>query len=163
MVRSRTWPSPGVGAEYSSTRKSDALGSPTGRDASTMRFADWDMVVPPVVVFCHSERSDDAVIPGRCKASNPESRDSGFASRPGMTVLILQYHPYSKISGGDFDQRRLKCRGRSRQIRKGKTAVCGLLLRVRCRGADSRDRLCAIEQPQRRREGELMAFAGRVL
>src|SRR3989442_4689689 len=25
------------------------------------------------------------VIPGRCAASNPESRDSGFASRPGMT------------------------------------------------------------------------------
>src|SRR5260221_1835175 len=25
------------------------------------------------------------VIPGRCKASNPESRASGFASRPGMT------------------------------------------------------------------------------
>src|SRR5437660_12492190 len=29
----------------------------------------------------------NVVIPGRCKASNPESRDSGFASsmRPGMT------------------------------------------------------------------------------
>ena len=27
------------------------------------------------------------VIPGRCDASNPESRDSGFASRPGMTAI----------------------------------------------------------------------------
>ena len=27
-----------------------------------------------------------AVIPGRCEASNPESRHSGFASRPGMTT-----------------------------------------------------------------------------
>ncbi len=26
-----------------------------------------------------------SVIPGRCAASNPESRDSGFATRPGMT------------------------------------------------------------------------------
>src|SRR5205823_8432108 len=37
------------------------------------------------------ERSGLAdVIPGRCAASNPESRDSGFASsmRPGMTVLV---------------------------------------------------------------------------
>src|SRR5882672_1006400 len=33
------------------------------------------------------------VIPGRCKASNPESRDSGFASRPGMTTS-------SSIPGG---------------------------------------------------------------
>src|SRR5260370_35497757 len=31
----------------------------------------------------------DFVIPGRCEASNPESRDSGFASstRPGMTAF----------------------------------------------------------------------------
>src|SRR5713101_7269156 len=45
MVRSRTWPSPGVGNVYSSTRKSDALGSPTGRETRTTRFADCDMVV----------------------------------------------------------------------------------------------------------------------
>jgi hypothetical protein len=27
----------------------------------------------------------DMVIPGQCEASNPESRDTGFAARPGMT------------------------------------------------------------------------------
>src|SRR5450631_1809267 len=36
----------------------------------------------------------DTVIPGRCEASNPESRDSGSgpADHPGMTVSGLQRH-----------------------------------------------------------------------
>ena len=36
------------------------------------------------------------VIPGRCETSNPEPRDSGFASsmRPGMTA-----EPYSTFAG----------------------------------------------------------------
>src|ERR1700761_9160009 len=44
MVRSRTWPSPGEGSAYSSIRKSDAFGSPTGRETRMTRFV-WDMVV----------------------------------------------------------------------------------------------------------------------
>src|SRR5689334_5866302 len=38
------------------------------------------------------ERSDEAWsgIPGRCEAANPESRDSGFASRPGMTTVATR-------------------------------------------------------------------------
>src|SRR6267154_1316540 len=36
-----------------------------------------------------------AVIPGRCEASNPESRDSGSgpADHPGMTELFRRLHP----------------------------------------------------------------------
>jgi hypothetical protein len=31
-----------------------------------------------------------AVIPGRCEASNPESRDSGLRfAHPGMTIIVL--------------------------------------------------------------------------
>jgi hypothetical protein len=36
-----------------------------------------------------------SVIPGRCAASNPESRDSGLVAsrRPGMTVTIrIKFH-----------------------------------------------------------------------
>src|ERR1700691_1530246 len=51
MVRSKTWPSPGEGGAYSSIRKSDALGSPTGRETRTTRFACWDMVVSSVFCF----------------------------------------------------------------------------------------------------------------
>src|SRR6266404_648602 len=75
-------------------RKSDALGSPTGREARTTRFADCDMVVSSDFLFSSlrgaKRRSNPvAVIPGRCQrgrakrgpmtgsASNPESRDSG--------------------------------------------------------------------------------------
>jgi hypothetical protein len=32
-------------------RKSDAFGSPTGREARTMRFAGWDMVVSSYCCF----------------------------------------------------------------------------------------------------------------
>ena len=35
----------GVGIAHSSMRKSDAFGSPTGRETRTTRFADWDMGV----------------------------------------------------------------------------------------------------------------------
>src|ERR1700754_4974171 len=45
MVRSRTCPSPGTGTASSSMRKSDAFGSPTGRETRTTRLADCDMVV----------------------------------------------------------------------------------------------------------------------
>src|SRR5450432_4445462 len=51
MVRSRTWPSPGAGAAYSSIRKSEAFGSPTGRETRMTRFADWDMVFPPGILL----------------------------------------------------------------------------------------------------------------
>ena len=49
----------------------------------------------PTCGSCRS-RSDGsdivrAVIPGRCEASNPEFRDSGFASRPGMTVSAERF------------------------------------------------------------------------
>jgi hypothetical protein len=45
MVRSSTSPAPGVGIALSSMRKSEALGSPTGRETRTTRLADGDMVV----------------------------------------------------------------------------------------------------------------------
>ena len=38
-------PRPAPVSRISSMRKSDALGSPTGRETRTTRFADWDMVV----------------------------------------------------------------------------------------------------------------------
>src|SRR5215208_3168699 len=40
-------------------------------------------------------RHGASVIPGRCEASNPESRDSGFASsmRPGMTLRVTSPRP----------------------------------------------------------------------
>ena len=72
-VRSKSWPSPGFGTATSSMRKSDSLGSPTGRDARTIRLA-WAMMVSSGVCFfawCCSER----IIPGRCEASNPEARE----------------------------------------------------------------------------------------
>jgi hypothetical protein len=64
MVRNSTWPSPGVGIGQSSIRKSDGLGSPTGRETRMTRLADWGMVV--------SSDFYAFVIPGRCEASNPE-------------------------------------------------------------------------------------------
>src|SRR6267154_388645 len=51
MVRNSTSPGPGTGAVYSSMRKSEALGSPTGREARTTRLADWDMMFPPGFSF----------------------------------------------------------------------------------------------------------------
>src|ERR1700760_4475981 len=55
MVRNNTWPSPGVGSAYSSTRKSDALGSPTGRETRTTRLA-WDILVSSDFIY-----SDDSI------------------------------------------------------------------------------------------------------
>src|SRR4051812_34649649 len=100
MVRSKTSPAPGVGTGQSSMRKSEGFGSPLGRAARTMRLP-WDMGAPLVflllVVVRHCERSEgatpaEAVIPGRCEASNPEGRDSGSgpSDHPGMTVCL---HP----------------------------------------------------------------------
>src|SRR5215469_14503862 len=43
IVRSNTCPLPGAGTGYSSMRKSDAFGSPTGRDARTIRLP-WAMM-----------------------------------------------------------------------------------------------------------------------
>src|SRR6185437_3935557 len=51
-----------------------------------------------------------AVIPGRCEASNPESRGSGFASRPGttrVTSLLLRYHAKRAIGARDHGAIRL--------------------------------------------------------
>ena len=47
-------PSPGVGIAQSSMRKSDGLGSPTGRETRTTRFGGWDMWFPPnsFVIAC---------------------------------------------------------------------------------------------------------------
>src|ERR1043166_6286795 len=45
MVRSRTSPAPGTGTSACSMRTSDAFGSPTGREARTMRLADCGMMI----------------------------------------------------------------------------------------------------------------------
>src|SRR6266545_4338426 len=90
MVRSRTWPPPGVGTAQSSIRKSDALGSPTGREARTMRFADWDMVVSSdFIAFRHCERSDLSAIAQRAKAEAIHScrRQRWIAS--SLTLLAM--------------------------------------------------------------------------
>src|SRR4051812_37729258 len=118
MVRSRTWPSPGVGAEYSSRRKSDGLGSPTGREARTMRFADWDMAGSSELLLFVIARSpcDEAI-------------HSFFAGRDGLLRCARNDEfnglspASSEMSGRNLRQRRLK-RGRSRrQIREGKPAI----------------------------------------
>jgi hypothetical protein len=49
--------------------------------------------MPHLALFAlrnQGKRAAFAVIPGRCAASSPESRDSGFgpSDRPGMTVKI---------------------------------------------------------------------------
>src|SRR6185295_17977720 len=62
-----------------------------------------------------------------------------------MTVFDRNYCLNSKISGRDFGERRLERGGRARQIREGKPAIRGLLLRFRRGGTNLRDRLPAIE------------------
>src|SRR6185436_9409763 len=89
MVRSRTSPAPGVGTGHSSRRKSEGLGSPTGRAARTMRLP-WDMMVPPDFCCCSSLRA---------KRSNPSSsrgdRHSGAmrSIEPGISRFRVRFAP----------------------------------------------------------------------
>src|SRR5256885_10664081 len=77
MVRRRTSPAPGVGTGQSSRRKSEGFGSPTGREARTMRLP-WDMMVPPnVIVLRHRERSDLSAEAQRAKAEAIHASASG--------------------------------------------------------------------------------------
>src|SRR5258708_38610669 len=50
----------------------------------------WAQQAGPLAILSNSH-SCHMIIPGRREATNPESRDSGFASsmRPGMTVCCL--------------------------------------------------------------------------
>src|ERR1700732_3296991 len=101
MVRSRSCPSPGVDSAQSSTRKSDGLGSPTGRETRTTRFADCDMVVTSgflLFVIARSE-ADEAI---------------HFAA--AMDCFACARNDAFKLSRGDFRQRRVERRGRARQI-----------------------------------------------
>ena len=63
-----------------------------------------------------------------------------------MTVFDRNYRLNPKISGRDFGERRLERGSRARQIREGKPAIRGLLLRFRRSGPDLCDRLSTIEQ-----------------
>src|SRR5262249_49523138 len=65
-------------------RKSDGFGSPTGRDASTMRLA-WAMVVPPDFIFVTVTEAKQASLVKRkdwIASSRRTPRHSG-ASPPG--------------------------------------------------------------------------------
>ena len=80
-----------------------------------------------------------------------------------MTAFDRNYRLNSKISGRDFGERRLERSRRTRQIREGKPAIRGLLLRFRGSGANLRDRLSTIEHGQGRDHVKLMGFDGLVL
>src|SRR5438046_927192 len=64
---------------------------PPARNEATLSFcqASRSVRMMTAILVSNCMISPD-VIPGRCKASNPESRDSGFASstRPGMTAKL---------------------------------------------------------------------------
>jgi hypothetical protein len=78
------------------------------------------------------------------------------------TVLDRNYRLNCKISGRDFGEGRLERSRSTRQIREGKPAIGGLLLRFGCGGADLRDRLSTVEQGRRRDDVKLMGFDGLV-
>src|SRR3979411_1644833 len=140
MVRSRTWPSPGVGAAYSSMRKSEAFGSPTGRETRTTRFADWDMVFPPgFFAFRHCERSE---------AIHSCQRQRWIALSQELLAMTFD-NSDDRRSGRNLGQRRLKRRCGTRQIRKRKPAIRGLFLTFRCGGANFRDRLFTLADGDR--------------
>jgi hypothetical protein len=48
-------------------------------------------------------QQNSIVIPGRCAASNPESRGSGFASRPGTTD-VATVNPFLTINRAKIAQ-----------------------------------------------------------
>src|SRR3954463_866943 len=62
MVRSRTSPAPGLGTSCSSIRKSNGLGSPTGRETSTTRLADCGMMA---FLFSGIRQDDESLHPAR--------------------------------------------------------------------------------------------------
>src|ERR1700722_1644813 len=82
MVRSRTWPAPGEGGAYSSMRKSDALGSPTGREARTTRFACGDMLVSSVLDFVIA--GGEAAEPATYQFASPLARPNRHVTRPAI-------------------------------------------------------------------------------
>src|ERR1700760_3340933 len=101
MVRSKTCPSPGVGAAYSSMRKSDGFGSPTGRETRTTRLADCGMMVFLRCFFFVIARS---------------ACDEAIQSFLGDTGL-LRFARNDGLSR-DLRQRRVEGRSRARQVLK---------------------------------------------
>jgi hypothetical protein len=57
-------------------------------NSGALRVARANVFVEFIVIA--SEATQYSVIPGRCEASNPESRDSGSgpADHPGMTAMV---------------------------------------------------------------------------
>src|SRR3954464_14925858 len=101
MVRSRTWPSAGTGTACSSMRKSDAFGSPTGRETRTTRFADCDTMVFSMFYFVIARSTCDEAIQSFLG-------DAGllrFARNDGLRR--------------DLRQSRIERRGGARQILEG--------------------------------------------
>src|SRR5258708_38946920 len=87
MVRNSTSPALGAGAVYSSRRKSDVLGSPTGRETRTTRLA-WDMIVSSgLLLFRHCERSE------AIHSSQRKRMDCVVASFLAMTACTLNVRP----------------------------------------------------------------------
>src|SRR5439155_15256606 len=85
MVRRRTSPAPGVGTGQSSRRKSEGLGSPTGREARTMRLP-WDMGFP-LFFFSFIRRSS--------APTQSKRRHSGAVRRtePGISRFRVRLAP----------------------------------------------------------------------
>src|SRR5882672_705750 len=81
MVRSSTWPGPGAGGEYSSMRKSDGLGSPTGREARTTRFAGWDIVSSDFLLFVIASVAKQSILAKEKWIASSRSLSSGAHSR----------------------------------------------------------------------------------
>src|SRR6476660_2032508 len=86
MVRSRTWPGPGVGGAYSSRRKSDDFGSPCGREARTMRLADCDMGFPPGLLLSRQYEKQSL-------GANPNAVIPGRSAGPTRNLEILRFAP----------------------------------------------------------------------
>src|SRR5450432_1574935 len=114
MVRSRTWPSPGVGSAQSSRRKSDGFGSPTGRETRTTRFADWAMAVSSgFLLFVIASAAKQSIVATNGLLRRLAPRNDGF-----------------ELSR-DFRQRRVERRGGARQILEGEhmPRLLGVLFR----------------------------------
>jgi len=94
------------------------------------------------------------------KLNERTQKQSTLAKQKLDCFVASQLPP--EISGRDFGERRLERDGRARQIREGKSAIRGLLLRFRRGGANLRDRLSAVKQSQWRDHVKLMGFDGLV-
>src|SRR5438067_10081440 len=105
MVRRRTSPAPGVGTGQSSRRKSEGLGSPTGRDARTMRLP-WDMMVPPFFVIASVATCPPKLNERRRKQSTPPQAVKWIASLARNDGLEWRIHQSPSFRGGPQDRTR---------------------------------------------------------